>query len=216
MRWSSPILALLCSLATSAAHAQTEVVTEQLQLIQGTLSVQHAPQMADGRLTGCSLLYEVLQQDRVYLQGNFVRVSGNVGLMEGEGRLAVVVKVVAVELDSALPDLIARVLPPDRAYLVSSDLSTNFDSLVASYPSDTPGGFFAIFQLEPGINAMFEAMDTGIVTVAFALEGGSMDIQMPIQLNVVGVNQDGSRVRSDAALLQFFRCAQSLMELTLK
>jgi hypothetical protein len=199
----------------AVASAQTDPVLQQLQTVQGTLSVHHAPQMADGSLIGCSLIYEFLAQDWVYLQGNFVRASGNVSLMSADGAVALTVKVVAAELDPNVPDLFVRHLAPSRAYLVNADLSTNYQSLISSYPSDTEGGIFALYNLEPGISAIFEAMDTGIVTVAFALEGGSMDIQMPIEIGVADVKGDGSRVLNDGTILQFLNCAQTLLAATL-
>jgi hypothetical protein len=206
---------ILLAVWPTTASAQTNAVLQQLQSLQGTLSVQHAPQMGDGALNGCSLIYEFMQQDRIYLQGNFVRVSGSVSLMSANGAVALTLKVVASELDPSVPDLFVRHLPPSRAYLVNADLSTNFDSLVSSYPSDTEGGIFAVYNLEPGINAIFEAMETGTVTVAFALQEGSMDIQMPIEIAVADVNADGSRVRDDGTMLQFLNCAQTLLAATL-
>lgn len=215
MRYTTA-LGFLLALAPSMAGAQESLVLQQLVTIQGTLSVQSAPQMADGKLTGCSLVYEVLQQDFVYLNGNFVRVSGNVSLLASGQNVALIVKVVAMEVDPAVTDLVVGPLPPSRAYLIDSSLNGNLDSLVTASASDAPGSIFAIYNLEPGINSIFEAIDTGKLTVAFALDGGSMDIQMPIEIDVVEVAQDGSRVRSPNTMLSFLDCAQRLMQSTLE
>ena len=201
------VWALGCS---TGAMAQGDMLRQGLAELQGTLSVSSSPQMSEGKLTGCTLVFEVLQQDFVYLQGNFVRVSGNVGFMEGQGNIAAIVKVVAMEIDPDLADLGKRLLPPDRAYIVAGNLSTNFGSLVSSSPSDTPGALFSIYQLEPSIDMILEALSLGTITIAFSIEGGNSDIRMPIELNVVDVDAQGNRTRSADATVAFMSCTEAL------
>lgn len=203
------LAAALGCVGTTFAYGQSDEIRGQLAAVVGTLSVQATPQMSDGALTGCLLTFEAMQQDYTYLKGNFVRVSGSVGFMGSDGVVGLVVKVVAMELDPTLPRLGGAMLEPTRAYLVASDLSTNYASLVQAHPGEN-GGIFAIYQLDPGTATILEGMVTNNITVAFSLGDGSMDIQMPIEIDVIDVLQDGTRTRSSNTTTNFTSCVELL------
>jgi hypothetical protein len=204
-------LSVLVGTATGA-NAQVDLVRQHLAAMSGTLSVEAAPQMADGQLSGCALVFEHLQQDRAYLNGNFIRSSGSLGVMAFDGRVGLMLKLVTGELDPAVPDLFVGPLLPDRAYLVGSGFSSNLSSLVSSAPSDAPGSFIAIYPLDPAFETILEALQTRVLTVAFALQGGSLDVQLQIELDVVEVTDDGQRIRTNETTANFATCLRVLLE----
>ncbi|RYE46268.1 MAG: hypothetical protein EOP24_16640 [Hyphomicrobiales bacterium] len=201
-------LVLGCASATPAA-AQGDAVEEMLARISGTMSVMSVPTMAEGKLGGCSLQFETLQPDYKYLAGNYVKTSGTVGLLESQGGVAVVVKVVAAELMPA--DLATRYLDVSRAYLVAPDFRTNFDSLVASQPSDN-GGRFSVYGIEPSVMMLIDGVMSNRVSVAFGIGDGSSDIQSDIEIDVVDVSQDGQKSRSPDTATAFLACIKALLE----
>ncbi|RYY22692.1 MAG: hypothetical protein EOP62_22560 [Sphingomonadales bacterium] len=193
------------------AHAQVDAVTQMLDKISGTMSVYAAPEMADGKLSGCSLVFEAMQRDYKYLSGNFVKVTGTIGFLAAGKNVATVLKVIAGEIDPALEDLFAGSLKVSRAYLVGGDLRTNFDSLINAAPTDNDG-LFSIFQIDPSMDMILQGALAGTITFAFALGDGSSDIQTTLELNVVDVDEVGTRKRSADTQDTFLNCTQQLLE----
>lgn len=191
-----------------AGEAQDVVQTELLK-VAGTMDVAVQPQMSKGQLTGCVLTFDALQQDWVYLHGKFVKVSGSFGFMTSGGKTATVLKVVAAELDPEKTNLGGNLLAPTRSYLVGSDLSTNFSSLVAANRTDNEG-LFSVFQMDPGAKIIADGLAANSVTIAFGLDGNS-DIQVPVELDVVDVAADGTRKRSPQIVLRFIDCITKLL-----
>ena len=103
------------------------------------------PQFSDGKLYGCIIDFAVLVQDHIYRQGAFVRVGGSFGMMSAGNNVAVMLKVIVHDFDSATMQLSPS--PPFSAYIVSGT-TTSQPFFVAKYPSDTPGGLFSIFKLD--------------------------------------------------------------------
>jgi hypothetical protein len=201
--------AILLSVGTAAGDPLTDAIRAQLITIAGTLSVNADTQFADGVLVGCTFTFEALQQDWVYLNGDFIRVSGSFGFMGAEGKTATVVKVTASSITPAVPDLQVRPLSPGRGYLLGDDFSTNYDSLVNSMLSDN-GGRFSVFQMSPGAEMITQALYANKLTVAIGLDGAS-DIQVPVELDVLDVAADGQRHRSSEPVMDFIDCTTTLL-----
>lgn len=185
-------------------------MAQELKLIEGTMDVQSQPQMGNGKLEGCALTFEALQQDYKYLDGNFVKVSGTLGMMTANGNLGIVVKVVAAELDPTITDLGRRELPVSRAYLLGQNLDTNFESLVSSTETDHHGRF-AIYKFDPGLTMLVQGASVNKITVGFALGDGGADIQLPLQLDVADINQQGQRRLDPSITMDFLDCTQKLL-----
>ena len=57
-----------------------------------------------------------------------------------------------------------------------------------------------------------EGLEQNLLTIAFNSMGGSTDIRLPIELDVVNFEPDGSRIRSDKAKSDFLACAVVLLD----
>ena len=58
-----------------------------LLAMQGTLTVSSQPHLTDGKLTGCTLVYDALYQDWTYRGGRFLKVAGNIGFMSANSNM---------------------------------------------------------------------------------------------------------------------------------
>lgn len=206
-------IGLVSLLSCSTALAQVnedELIEAMMTKIAGTQRVYTQPYMTDGKLAGCQLIFEALIRDFTYRQGQFIKVDGNVGLMGSGGNVAAVLKVVVNEITP--PSITFKPSPPSRAYLIDSNFSTNFGSLVDAYESDTPGSLFSVFQLSPTTEMIMAALESRKLTVAFNNKGGTSDIQLPLELDVVETDNNGGRTRSDEAVKGFAQCALLLMQ----
>ena len=195
----------------SLAQSKVDMTRTALLSLQGTISVSHQPQMAEGKLTGCSMNFEHMQQDFVYLNGNFIRSSGSVALMSAGANIAVVMKIVAGELNPADEPMNARPLKVSRVYLLGHDMSSNFENLLDSYPSEDGGGLLSVYPPDPSLEMVLGELQTGAITVAVGL-GGAMDIQLPIDITTASRDDKGKPIHSPDALLAFFGCGEKLLE----
>ena len=183
-----------------------EALTSQL----GTISVGARPVFIGGQLSGCSIEYNVLAQDWVYKGGAFIKINGSFGLMSASGKIAPILKVVLHDVDSRTMDLIPS--PPESAYFVTNNFSTNQSSIIESYRSDTPGAIVVIFQLDPTFELLADGLQKDKVTIAFNRRPGGTDLQIPIDTSVEKTTREGERIQSPKASLEFVRCAKQLLE----
>lgn len=194
------------------AKAQlVEQLKTNLAKMVGTLDVTVQPVMSEGKLSGCTFVFNALYRDYIYRQGGFLRVTGNIGLMSLKGSLGSTLKVVVHELNLERPDLGLIPSPPNRAYLQGADFETNLSSVVDSYSSDTPGALFSVFQFSPTFEMVMDGLQRNQIVIMFNSMGGSTDIRLPIELDVVDFKDDGSRIRSNKAKEEFLACGQALI-----
>ncbi len=204
------VVAVSCFCAVAASGQN---INQYLQNIEGTLSVNSEPYMTNGELTGCQLTFDSLHRDYAYRQGNYIKVSGAVGIMVGqENRLGAIVKVTVHALNETENGPVFEPSPPSRGYLIGSDLKTNVDSLVVSDLSDTPGALFSVYALSPTMEIVLEGLQTGRLTFAFNQNGGPSDIRLPVELNVFKTDEFGNKMRSDETVRAFAKCVLALTQ----
>ncbi|WP_160004736.1 hypothetical protein [Rhizobium sp. 18055] len=205
----SLVLVIAATLAGFPAHAQSPQLDVMLDRIAGTLDVSSMPYMKEGKLSGCQLVFDAMVRDYSYRQGRFIKVSGAIGVMHSGGPetpIGTIVKVVVSEIAEANGSLASTPSPPTRAYLIGPDYTTNLDSLVSAAQSDVPGGLFSIFQINPTLAMVIGSMKTRKITVAFNQMGGSSDIRLPLDLDVVATDENGQRQRSEQIVEDFAGC----------
>jgi hypothetical protein len=203
-----------CGLAqlVTFAYAQDAATVERLtreayQRLLGTVSVEANPIMADGRLNGCSMVFVLLARDFVYRRGEFIKIDGSFGAMRGGNRIAASLKVVLHDIDIRTNRLAPSA--PASAYFTSGT-RTSRDAFVANSPSDTPGAIFVVFDL-PALEMIMDSVLAGRVGLAFARKKGGMDVQVTIETNVVDMNSNGMRTRSQKPSADFLECVQELI-----
>ena len=89
---------------------------------------------------------------------------------------------------------------------------TNLGSLINQSESDTPGSLFAIYNLQPSLDIIIGALEKRELIIGFNQFGGQTDIEIPIALDVVSVDDEGNRERSPDAIGKFLDCIRVLSE----
>ncbi|HEV7339938.1 MAG TPA: hypothetical protein VGO06_28480 [Bosea sp. (in: a-proteobacteria)] len=207
--------ALSCAaLFTSAAACQAQTANEKivdaaLSRLAGTMSVSYSPTFSGGSLSGCGIEFNALVRNFAVRSGAYEKVTGSFGFMMANRTIAPVLKVVVHEIDRATMALSPA--PPKRGYVVAGAKS-NFASLHASYPSDTPGALFSIFKIEPTTSMYFEALAEGKLTIRYGRTPSGVDVPLALDLSVIETKDDGQRVKSAAPVNDMLSCMSSLLE----
>jgi hypothetical protein len=198
-------IVLAIGVASSAASQPLPEQVQSLGQLVGTMDVQSQPSIAKGKLQGCQLVFDAIIQDYAYHDGAFMKVSGSASIMSSGGKMGTTVKVVAEVLDPTSVD--AKLVPsaPSRAYLVGKNYTNNLSGLVNA-ASTSPGAWFAIYNFQPTVTILKDAIAAQTLTFAFNQNGGSTDIQLPIDLTVARTDDNGKRTHSTAALEEYSKC----------
>lgn len=176
----------------------------------GTVTVHAEPYLSNGKLTGCTLVFQAFVPDYAYSQGRFIVIDGNVGLMRAKGKLASILKVAVQEMVGSGENVKLVPAAPNRAYIIGPNYQTNLESLVSSHHSDTPGALLTVFQLSPTFDLLMQAFTQDRLTIAFNRGDGATDIKLQLQLDVEKVLGDGTLVKSPKAVADFADCAGKL------
>jgi hypothetical protein len=215
-RYSVVCAVLLLAVGSGAAAQDARKAIEaMLQKTSGTLFVRNVPHIVEGKLKACQLTYEALSQDWTYRQGQYLKISGSVGfIIAGKPRptLANIVKVIVQEVSVGADGQLAFLpSPPDRAFLLGADFNSNLDTLANSAPSDTPGGVIAFYQASPALEMVMDGLDRDRLTVPFNRSGGATDMQLVVETDVVDVDAEGKKTRSEQPKADFLNCPQTLL-----
>jgi hypothetical protein len=81
-------------------------------------------------------------------------------------------------------------------WLLGPNFETNLSTIIGGKSNITPGSTAALFQFSPTVDWIIAGLDANHVTVGFNSRGGSTDIQLPIELDVVEMKDNGQQVRS--------------------
>jgi hypothetical protein len=200
--------ALLCA-ASSPSMAQTDVATQLLRSRAGTNYATAIPQFSDGKLYACGIEFSVFMQDHTYRQGAFVLVGGSFGMMSAKNNVAVTLKVIVQDINSATMALSPS--PPTSAYIVSGTATTK-PFFVSKYPSDTPGALFSIFQLDGAGPILLDGIKKEKMIIAFNRREGGADIQVAIDLTVENTANDGRKTVSTKASQEYLACSTTLLK----
>jgi hypothetical protein len=180
--------------------------------ITGTLDATSQRRLSQGKLNGCEIDFDIVTQDQAYWHGGYIKVSGSVGLVAGHhtDRMGSYIHLVVNTLDRQSGALTPS--PPSRAYVIGSDSVSNEHSLIKSGASDKPGGWFAISQLSPTMEIIFDAMKHNKLLIAFNQQEGKTDIALPVELDVVSTNPNGTKVRSGKTETEYAACVSDLID----
>ncbi|AMJ61987.1 hypothetical protein AXW83_18275 [Bosea sp. PAMC 26642] len=177
--------------------------------MEGTTSVSYSPTFSNGKIIGCGIEFNAVVRDWAFRKGEYDKVSGSFGIMTANQNIAPVLKVVVHELDRG--DFSLKPVPPKKAYVISGNRS-NFDKLVSSYNSDTPGALFSVFQLEPTVKMYADALGSGTLSIRYGKSASGIDAPLRIDLRVVETQDSGNRVRSDKPIEEMFGCISDLFK----
>jgi hypothetical protein len=180
-----------------------------LARLEGTTSVAYSPTFSGGALSGCGIEFSAVVREWAVRKGAYEKVSGSFGFMMANKTIAPILKVVVHEINIATMALTPA--PPKRGYVVSGGKS-NHSSLVGSYPSDTPGALFMVFQIDPTTPMYFSALSGGKLTLRYGRTPSGVDAPLTIDLSVVETKDSGERVRSAEPVSEMMGCMKALLE----
>ncbi|OYU91834.1 MAG: hypothetical protein CFE29_02995 [Bradyrhizobiaceae bacterium PARB1] len=201
------VAATLSAIAPSIAQQKAQTFQQILEMMAGTTAVLAYPQFADGQLGSCLIEFSAITQDNVYRQGAYSKFFGSFGVMQAKGNLAVTLKVVVHDINIKTGEF--KPNSPANSYFIFGAQSSKAE-LVGNYPSDTPGAQFSVFRPLPTFEKLSEALDKGVVSVAFNRKDGGMDLIVPIDVTVVSTSDTGKRSHSSKMVDDFYKCSAEL------
>jgi hypothetical protein len=182
--------------------------------IVGTVSVEFRPIQNQGMLEGCTLVYNITEQDFTYKQGTIISLIGNIAFFTNKERnnIALSLKIGTTETFNKK----AKGEAPHYAY-VQTPHATTAKSKFLSTDSDTVGAKLFIYDLDNEAMAVLrELMDGQPVTIGFNRHEGGMDVLAKLDLHVTDISVSGRgelvRHRSDDSLQNFVTCVSDLSE----
>jgi hypothetical protein len=178
----------------------------------GTLSVEFAPMMSEGKLQGCTLVFSALVVDDKYKVGEYLKLNGNIGILNFKGNLGANLKLVVNRVDFDTSPVSFLPSPPSRAYLIKSDFSTTQDGEQKSFPTETLGGLFSTFDAVIGLDFISHAIIERKVGIGFNQKNGKLDIVSSLELDVTETDIQGNRKRSEDSSNRFSECLQSVAD----
>ena len=138
-----------------------------------------------------------------------MKVFGSFGLISANGNLAVALKIVVQDIDMKTYQF--KPSAPANSYFVFGSETSRSD-LVASYPSDTPGAQFSVFQPLPAFARISDQLDNGTVTIAFNRKNGGTDVLVPFDVTVSNTDDNGKKSFSSKMVLEFYQCTGELIK----
>lgn len=194
------------------ANEASDAVKANMVPMLGTLSVRFEPYMTEGKLAGCTLVFSALALDDKYKVGEYLKLIGNIGILNFKGNLGANLKLVVNRIDFDTAPVGFFPSPPSRAYLIKSDFSTTQDVEHENFPTETPGGLFSTFDAATGLDFISHSIVDGKVSIGFNQENGKSDIVTVLELDVADTDKSGNRKRSGESTNRFSECIQSVAD----
>lgn len=198
-------LLIWCGLVTQANAGEFD------QLV-GTVGVTFAPIATEGRVDGCSLVFDTVALDYAYLQGNPVFGAGNFTVMGSNNQLGMSLKLGVANILAKPPKPEA----PNYAYIKTKKGSTAGVKYIA-VDSDKEGFKMFVYEAnEKSLAVVYDLIEGVNPTIGFNRKKGGIDVMLPLDLTVANSKSapDGSRQQfhSQVALDGFRQCIIELAE----
>jgi hypothetical protein len=163
--------------------------------LQTTPVITVAPKIAEGRLEGCQITFDVPHQDWTYSRGEWVQAAGSLSLMRFEDRrLTALLKLGLLGLEGSEDNT-----APATAFLVT-DFATNAEEQIVALDADAPGYRLFGFDLRERTGAaVFGTASTGTFRLGYTVAEGRTAELFDVQL-------------SQAQTADFRRCVTVLLE----
>lgn len=198
MRLSAILVTLCCVFAPSIARAQ----------ISETFRAYAEPITIEGKLTGCSVVFDGAMQDFIYKSGGLITVSGSLilnGYVNRAVRPAVFVKFVVQDADMA-----TSVLTPNApTFVVPMGMDGNSvrSQFVSSVASETPGGWLGSYSFDAFVPIFDRVTKANELEFAFNRREGGKDLHFTVDL---AVGRQGDQEGFDTSEL-FGSCVNMLL-----
>ena len=181
--------------------------------VVGTIGTKGTPLTRGGELFACSINFDNLHLDRVYLPEKMVAVSGSISLFLSENSGRYMLKVVVNDSISGPAGVTFSPNVPFEINMETSQGDSTYGLDRVEEVSDTPGGKVAIFRFEDEkISKIMEnLMDTQSTVIVFNRRKGGMDIRVPVDFTVVDTDSDGKRTRDNSSIMSFLDCQIKLI-----
>lgn len=175
--------------------------------LMGTIRVSYSPMQQQGKLLGCSLIFDATVVDEVYELGAPLKVSGNITFFGNSKGAIVGLKLGVINLNNK------KVQAPYFAYMQTPKASTS-KIKYSTGESDRPGFKLFFYPLEDEMLKVFEEMtNSDAITIGFNLKKDGLDILVPIDLSIKDTTVDKSpvqKVRSKEMVTQFLECSSKV------
>lgn len=210
------IFVFLLAISISSLSIAKETSPED---IYGTYSVSFQPLMIQGKTQFCLLNFASIIKSSLYERDANYYVGGSfgVGATENRSNIVVTLKVVNNKVDLTKPGAIQTPKRPYFAYLIAPNGINNSAGFLGSDFSDSPGGLTSGYNFDDASVEIFtQIINTKKVSIAFNLNKGDVDIVVPLDLTITGIDEKGRAIKSNNAILEFKKCMVPLFRETAK
>jgi hypothetical protein len=186
---------------------------KNIQPLFGTNEITFKELSSNGSFLGCELGYKSLVRDFVYTNGDPYVVNGSITLVFNNNQnILTGLKIVTNKMIMNGEEISFLPEPPTFGFLKNNKLNSS-KSLINQTTSDTPGGWFGVFELDTNFLNILDAMTkTNKVSIMFNRRNEGLDIEVPLDLTVAETKGDGKRVFSTIAIDTFRKCSIFMVE----
>jgi hypothetical protein len=202
-------LAVWC--APQSVDGQTRSASPRLpERLFGTAHVKSETMTRAGRIGACNLHFKLIAKDFAYRNGAPVGISGVLGLLRNTSTFSSGFTMLALDDYDAAADSWTTMLPATAHLMGQGNLSTA-DSFFASGPSSDGKYLMSSYEPFPFLEIITGALESRSkeLTVLVAREAGGIDIAATLQLDVVSIDREGNRSRSQREIASFTSCIRS-------
>ncbi|MDZ4053294.1 MAG: hypothetical protein U1E24_08555 [Phenylobacterium sp.] len=189
-RWTT-VAGIVAVGAWSPAAAQSDVLTQLYGTPNSnpdniTLQSDVLPMFSEGRLMGCSVVFQVLQRDNVYRDGDWVLLDGSIGLLYVSG--SAIGATIKLGVGSIGPDNSAMRTAPAVAALIGKRSNVSAGEIFTSEETQPGFRFFILDITKTKQSAFLEAWATAQVSQRingyYTLEPGGLGSNFYVDMRV--------------------------------
>ncbi|MBL8792239.1 MAG: hypothetical protein JNM45_17240 [Rhizobiales bacterium] len=214
MRLLKLLLPMLFISSGEILPAQAQESADDLFMrMVGTVSTSAVPYRSEGKLDGCTLVFNLLVRDTAYDLGAYLKVAGTTGVfLNGKGAVGTL-KLSVEKLSFSLKSgMVSEPRRPSRAYLILSDFSTTLEAGAETLKATDPANLLVGFSGMKAVEVGTEIVRTKKIQLGFNQADGKNDIIVPIEFDIVTKNLEGGIQRSDAAVNSYSDCLAALSD----
>jgi hypothetical protein len=177
----------------------------------GTLYIHPNKLLSEGKPNSCGLEFAAYVKDFVYNQGKKYYIVGSFGFNKTENKKVVPFLKVITKRVTAFGKFIEKPEKPFFAYLKFRD-KNNSKSVLQNFDSDAPGGLFTLFNTDSTtVEIIKNALENKTISIMFNRNKGGYDLEVPIDLTVKSLKENGEKIVSLQPVSEFKKCIESIL-----
>ena len=177
----------------------------------GTLYIQPNTFLTEGKPNSCGLEFGAYVKDFPYNQGKRYYITGSFGFNKiGNKKVTPYLKVITNKV-TPFGKFVVKPEKPFFAYL-KLNAKNNSKSVFKNFDSDAPGGLFTVFNTDiTTVEIIKSALENKTISIMFNRNQGGYDLEVPIDLTVDSLKENGEKNFSLKPINEFKKCIESIL-----